>query len=87
MIVITDHSGLQLVISLFPAFPRSDFMSILPQITYSNMALVVLSYFHGYKKEMKYLQIIGINGMFLNVATFSVTKRSISSIKKKVFFT
>jgi hypothetical protein len=79
MIVITDQSGLQLVISLFPAFPRSDFMSILPQITYGNIALVVLSYFHDTKK-------IGINGMFLNVATFSVTKRSISSIKKKVFF-
>jgi hypothetical protein len=27
--------------------PRSDFMSILPQITYGNMALIFLSYFHG----------------------------------------
>jgi hypothetical protein len=79
MIVITDQSGLQLVISLFPALTRSDFMSILPQITYGNITLVVLSYFHDTKK-------IEINGMFLNVATFSVTKRSISSIKKKVFF-
>jgi hypothetical protein len=44
--------GLQLCISpLFPAFPRSDFMSVLPQITYGNMALIFLSYFHGYNKN------------------------------------
>jgi hypothetical protein len=37
---------------------------------------------------MKYSQTIGIHGMFLNVATFSVTNRSISSTKKKIdFFT
>jgi hypothetical protein len=36
--------------------------------------------------KMKYLQIIGIHGMFLNVATFSVTNRSISSTKKKIDF-
>jgi hypothetical protein len=37
--------------SLFPAFPRSDFMSVLTQITYGNMALICLSYFHGYNKN------------------------------------
>jgi hypothetical protein len=34
--------------------------------------------------KMKYLQATGIHRMFLNVATFSVTNRSISSIKKKI---
>jgi hypothetical protein len=37
------------------------------------------------KKNM-YLQIIGISPMFLNVATFRVTNRSISSTKKKLDF-
>jgi hypothetical protein len=60
-------------------------MSVLSQITYGNMALIVLSYFHGYKKK-KHLQIIGIIQMFLNIAAFSVTKRSISSAKKKIDF-
>jgi hypothetical protein len=64
--------------SLFPTFPRSDFMSVLHQMTYGNMALIFLSHFHGYKK-MKYLQTIGVHRMFLNVTTFSVTNRSISS--------
>jgi hypothetical protein len=31
---------------------------------------------------MKYLQTIGIHSIFSNVATFSVTNRSISSTKK-----
>jgi hypothetical protein len=35
---------------------------------------------------MKYLQTIGIHRMFLNVATFSVTNRSICSTKKKIDF-
>jgi hypothetical protein len=35
---------------------------------------------------MKYLQTIGMHRIFLNVATFSVTDRSISSTKKKIFF-
>jgi hypothetical protein len=26
-------------------------MSVLPQITYGNMDLIVLSYFHGYNKN------------------------------------
>jgi hypothetical protein len=26
-------------------------MSVLPQIAYGNMALIALSYFHGYKKN------------------------------------
>jgi hypothetical protein len=70
---------------LFPAFPTSDFMLVLPRIRYGNMVLIVLSYFHEYKKKEihNYLRIIGINGMFLNVATFSVTKRSISSTKTR----
>jgi hypothetical protein len=33
-----------------------------------------------------YLQTIGIHGMFLNVATFSVTNRSICSTKKNINF-
>jgi hypothetical protein len=33
---------------------------------------------------MKYLQSIGIHRMLLNVATFSVTNKSISSTKKKM---
>jgi hypothetical protein len=32
------------------------------------------------------LQTIGMHRMFLNVATFSVTNRSISSIKKTIDF-
>jgi hypothetical protein len=36
--------------------------------------------------QMKYLQTIGIHRMFLNVVTFSVTNRSISSTKKKIDF-
>jgi hypothetical protein len=76
-------SGLRLFTSLFLALPRSNFMSVLPQITYGNIALIAVLYFHGYKKR-KYWQIIEINGMFLNVVTFSVTKRSIFSTKKKV---
>jgi hypothetical protein len=44
-------SGLQLFSSLLPAFPNSNFMSILPQITYGNMALIFLSHFHGYNKN------------------------------------
>jgi hypothetical protein len=64
-----------------------DFVSVLPQITYvyGNMALIVLCYFHEFKKKKK-LQMIGINTMLLNVATFSVTKRSISFTKKKIDF-
>jgi hypothetical protein len=53
---------------------------ILSQITYGNMPLIVLSFFQGYKKK-KYLQIIEMNQMYLNAAIFSVTSRSISSIK------
>jgi hypothetical protein len=33
--------------------------------------------------KMKYLQAIGMHGMFLNVATFKVTNRSIFSTYKK----
>jgi hypothetical protein len=42
-------------------------MSVLSQITYGNL---------------KYLQTIGIHRMFLNIATFSVTNRSIPSARK-----
>jgi hypothetical protein len=48
-------------------------MSVLPQIAYGNMALIALSYFHGYKK-MNFLQIIGIN------------YQSTSSPRKKIDF-
>jgi uncharacterized ion transporter superfamily protein YfcC len=34
-------------------------MSVLPQITYGNMALIFLSYLHGYNKQN--LQTIGIH--------------------------
>jgi hypothetical protein len=44
-------SSLQLFTSLFPAFPRGYFMSVLPQITYGNMALIFLPHFHGYNKN------------------------------------
>jgi hypothetical protein len=37
-------SGLQLFFSLLPAFPNNNFMSVLPQITYGNMALIFLSF-------------------------------------------
>jgi hypothetical protein len=36
--------------------------------------------------KMKCLQTIGMHGMFLNVATFGVTNRAISSTKKKIDF-
>jgi hypothetical protein len=58
---------------LFSASPRSDFMSVLPQITYGNMALIFLSYLHGYNKNeifADYWDMIGIHRMVLNVATF-----------------
>jgi hypothetical protein len=77
-------SSFQLFTSLFPAFPRGargDFMSVLPQITYGNMALIFLSYFHGYNKNeifVDYWDTLNV----LNVATFSVMNRSISSTKK-----
>jgi hypothetical protein len=35
---------------------------------------------------MQYVQTIEMHRMFLNVATFSVTNRSISSTKKKIDF-
>jgi hypothetical protein len=63
-------------------------MSILPQITYGNMALIFLSCFHGYNKNgiHIYLQTVGIHRVFLNVATFGVTNKSISSTKKRLHF-
>jgi hypothetical protein len=60
-------------------------MSVLTQITYGNTALIFLSHFHGYNKNELFAT-IGIHRMFLNVATFSVTNRSISSTKKKIDF-
>jgi hypothetical protein len=41
------------IITLFPAFPSSNFtrVSVVPQITYGNMALIFLSHFHGYNKN------------------------------------
>jgi hypothetical protein len=58
------------------SFPRSDFMTVLPQITYGNMALIVLSHLHCRKKK-KCLHIVGVNRMFLNGATFCITKKFI----------
>jgi hypothetical protein len=37
--------------SLLPAFPNSNFMSVLPKLTYGNMALIFLPHFHGYNKN------------------------------------
>jgi hypothetical protein len=48
---ILNICNLQLFTLLFSAFPRGDFMSDLPQITYGNMALIFLSHFHGYNKN------------------------------------
>jgi hypothetical protein len=45
------RSGLQLFYSLFPAFPSSNFMFVLSQIVYGNMALIFRSHFHGYNKN------------------------------------
>jgi hypothetical protein len=64
-------------------------MFVLPQIAYGNTALIFPSHFQGYNKNEILLQTIGIIGMhrmFLNVATFSITNRSISSTKKKIDF-
>jgi hypothetical protein len=65
----------------------------LPQIACGNMALIFSSHFHGYNKNEIFADCwdhrqhsIGMHRMFLNVATFSVTNRSISSTKKKIFF-
>jgi hypothetical protein len=41
--------------SLFPAFSRSDFMSVLPQITYGNMVLFFLISMDT--KKRKYIHI------------------------------
>jgi hypothetical protein len=38
-------------LQLFPAFPTSDFIAVLPQITYGNMAEIFLSYFHEHNKN------------------------------------
>jgi hypothetical protein len=60
-------------------------MFVLPQITYGNMALIFLSHFHGYNENEIFAD-YGIHRKFLNVATFSITNRSISSTKKKTDF-
>jgi hypothetical protein len=64
-------------------------MFVLPQIVYGNTALIFPSHFQGYNKNeifADYWDHIGMHRMFLNVATFSVTNRSISSTKKKTDF-
>jgi hypothetical protein len=48
MIVIT---GLLFFSLLFSGFPRSDFMSVLPQITYGNMALIAFFIYVDTKKK------------------------------------
>jgi hypothetical protein len=65
---------------------HSNFMFVLPQIEYDNTAFIFPSHFQGYNKNEIFLQTIGMHRMFLNVATFSVTNRSISSTKKKIDF-
>jgi hypothetical protein len=49
-------------------------MSILPQITYGNVALIFFSHFHGYNKNEIFAGYWD-RRIFLNVATFSVTNR------------
>jgi hypothetical protein len=49
------------------------------------MALIFSSHFHGYNKNEIFAD-YWMHRMFLNVATFSVTNRSISSTKKEIFF-
>jgi hypothetical protein len=73
-------------------------MFVLPQIAYGNTALIFPSHFQGYNKNEIFADywdhgfistnksMIGMHRMFLNVATFSVTNRSISSTKKKIDF-
>jgi hypothetical protein len=60
-------------------------MSILPQITYGNVALIFFSHFHGYNKNEMFAGYWD-RRMFLNVATFSVTNRSISVTKRRLIF-
>jgi hypothetical protein len=60
-------------------------MFVLPQIVYGNTALI-FPLISMDTTKMKYLRTIGMHRMFLNVATFSVTNRSISSTKKKIDF-
>jgi hypothetical protein len=52
------------------------------------MALIFLSHFHGYNKNEIFAGYwdIGIGRMFLNVATFSVTSRSILQKLRLIFF-
>jgi hypothetical protein len=76
-------SGLQLFTSLFPAFPRSDFISVLPQITYGNMALTVLSYFHGYKKKKYIFTDYWNKSNAFSVATFTLTNNKNIFYKKR----
>jgi hypothetical protein len=83
LIILNDCD--QVFSSLFPAFPSNNFMFVLPQIAYGNTTLIFPSHFQGYNKNEN-LQTIGMHRMFLNVATFSVTNRSISSTKKKIDF-
>jgi hypothetical protein len=63
-------------------------MSVLLQITYGNMALIFLSHFHGYNKNEIFAGYwdIGIGRMFLNVATFNATSRSILQKLRLIFF-
>jgi hypothetical protein len=60
-------------------------MFVLSQIAYGNIALI-FPLISMDTTKMKYLEIIGMRRMFLNVATFSVTNRSISSTKTKIDF-
>jgi hypothetical protein len=49
IIILNECDQVCIFTSLFPAFPRSDFMSVLPQITYGNV--LILLYFDGYNKN------------------------------------
>jgi hypothetical protein len=59
-------------------------MSVLSQITYGNIALIVLSYFHEYNKNEIFADYWDKSNVFIkNGATFSLINRSISSTKKE----
>jgi hypothetical protein len=67
--------------SLFPAFPRSDFMSVLPQITYGNVTLIFLSYFHGYNKN-EILNIYSVTNNYVLFRTWNLGQHFLDISRK-----
>jgi hypothetical protein len=70
-IIILNDSD-QVCNDLFHYFQHFQEVSVLTQIMYGNMALICLSYFHGYNKNKIFGDYWGdtyIGIMFLNVGT------------------